>query len=60
MRLLFLAMFYGFSFLFRPSRFVKTIRNLVRNKPVTKGEKTFLMLTNRLSSIRLKGADSIS
>jgi len=51
-RLLFLAMFYGFSFLFRPARFVKTIKNLWDKKPATKGEKTFLMLISRLSSIR--------
>ena len=55
-RLLFLAMFYGFSFLFRPSRFVKTVRNLWNKKPATKGEKTFLMLISRLSSIRSSNA----
>ncbi len=51
-RLLFLAMFYSLSFLFRPSRVVKTLRNLWMKKPATRGEKTFLMLVRRLRGIR--------
>ncbi len=50
-RLAFLALFYSSSYLFRPHRIYLNIRNVVRNTPTTRGERTFRLLVLRLLKI---------
>ncbi len=50
-RLAFLALFYSSSYLFRPHRIYLNIRNIVRNTPTTRGERTFRLLVLRLVKI---------
>src|SRR5262249_51202223 len=41
LRLSFLSMFYASSYLFRPYRVFVNLRNVIRNTPTTRGERTF-------------------
>jgi hypothetical protein len=50
-RLSFLSMFYLSSYLFRPYRVFINIRNVVRNTPATRGERTFRLLIERVAKI---------
>lgn len=51
MRLAFLALFYSSSYLFRPYRIFLNLKNIVRNTPTTRGERTFRLLVERLVKI---------
>jgi radical SAM superfamily enzyme YgiQ (UPF0313 family) len=51
MRLTFLAMFYSSSYLFRPQRIFINLKNVIRNTPTTRGERTFRLLMERLFKI---------
>jgi anaerobic magnesium-protoporphyrin IX monomethyl ester cyclase len=50
-RLGFLALFYSSSYLFRPHRIFLNLKNIVRNTPTTRGERTFRLLVERLLKI---------
>ncbi len=50
-RLLFLGSFYILSYLFRPYRAFSSLIHILRNKPRTKGEKTFIQLARRIIKI---------
>lgn len=57
-RLLFLTSFYLLSYLFRPYRAFSNLIHILRNKPRTKGEKTFIQLAQR--TIKINALDSVS
>jgi radical SAM superfamily enzyme YgiQ (UPF0313 family) len=50
-RLAFLSLFYSSSYLFRPYRLFMNIRNIIRNTPETRGERTLRLLAERLLKI---------
>lgn len=50
-RLAFLALFYSSSYLFRPHRIFLNFKNIIRNTPTTRGERTFRLLVERLLKI---------
>jgi anaerobic magnesium-protoporphyrin IX monomethyl ester cyclase len=50
-RLTFLSLFYSSSYLFRPHRIFVNLKNVIRNTPVTRGERTFRLLMERLVKI---------
>jgi anaerobic magnesium-protoporphyrin IX monomethyl ester cyclase len=50
-RLAFLALFYSSSYLFRPHRIFLNLKNILRNTPTTRGERTFRLLVERLLKI---------
>jgi anaerobic magnesium-protoporphyrin IX monomethyl ester cyclase len=50
-RLAFLGLFYVSSYVLRPHRAFLNIRNIVRNTPTTRGERTFRLLIERLLKI---------
>jgi radical SAM superfamily enzyme YgiQ (UPF0313 family) len=52
LRLAFLALFYSSSYLFRPHRIFVNLRNVARNTPTTRGERTLRLLIERLIRIR--------
>jgi len=51
LRLGFLALFYSSSYLFRPQRIFINLRNVIRNTPATRGERTFRLLVERVLRI---------
>lgn len=57
-RLLFLTSFYLLSYLFRPYRAFSNLIHILRNKPRTKGEKTFIQLAQR--TIKINALNSVS
>jgi len=46
------ALFYGSNYLFRPQRFIKTIRNLINNKHESRGEMALSALLNRVKIVK--------
>lgn len=50
-RLAILAMFYSSSYLLRPHRAFLNLKNVLRNTPKTRGERTFRLLVERLLKI---------
>jgi len=57
LRLAFLALFYSSSYLFRPHRIFINLRNVARNTPTTRGERTLRLLIERLIRIRRQRLD---
>jgi anaerobic magnesium-protoporphyrin IX monomethyl ester cyclase len=56
LRLLFLSLFYGLSYVFRPYRFFRNLAHVVRDQPRTRGEKTLLLLAKRTMKLRARVA----
>jgi radical SAM superfamily enzyme YgiQ (UPF0313 family) len=56
LRLLFLSLFYGLSYVFRPYRFFANVAHVVRDRPRTRGEKTFLLLAKRTIKLKTRPA----
>ncbi|WP_428660060.1 B12-binding domain-containing radical SAM protein [Reyranella sp.] len=52
LRLAFLSLFYSSSYLFRPYRVFTNLRNVIRNTPTTRGERTLRLLIERVMRIR--------
>lgn len=46
------ALFYGSNYFFRPSRFVRTVRNLISNKHESRGEMALSALLSRLKIVK--------